>query len=37
MELFVERKVEESKEEKIVDWDPDEARSYLTEILADLD
>jgi hypothetical protein len=36
MEWFVERKVEESKEEKIVDWDPEEARAYLAEILADL-
>ncbi|KAH6636409.1 kinase-like domain-containing protein, partial [Chaetomium tenue] len=37
MEWFVERKVEESKERKIVDWDPEEARAYLAEILADLD
>lgn len=37
MEWFVERKVEESKEQKIVDWDPEEARAYLAEILADLD
>lgn len=37
MEWFVERKVEESKEEKIVDWDPEEARAYLAKILADLD
>ncbi len=37
MELFVERKVEESKESRIVDWDPDEAKSYLAEILGDLD
>jgi hypothetical protein len=37
VELFVERKVEESKEKKIVDWDPDEAKSRLAEILADLD
>ena len=35
--LFVEKKVEESKEPKIVDWDPNEARSYLAEILSDLD
>ena len=37
MELFVERKMEESKEEKIVDWDPDEAKSHLVEILAHFD
>jgi aminoglycoside phosphotransferase (APT) family kinase protein len=37
MELFVERKVEDSKEQKIVDWEPEEARSFLAEILAHLD
>ncbi|KAK3900869.1 kinase-like domain-containing protein [Staphylotrichum tortipilum] len=37
MEVFVERKVEEMNDEKIVDWDAGEARSYLTEIFADLD
>ncbi|KAK3295806.1 uncharacterized protein B0H64DRAFT_155323 [Chaetomium fimeti] len=37
MESFVDRKVEESKEKKLVDWDPEEARAYLAEILADLD
>ncbi|SPQ23206.1 52151c35-bda9-4ffa-8e26-67eb9443bfa5 [Thermothielavioides terrestris] len=37
MELLVERKLEERKEKKIVDWDPDEAKAYLAEILADLD
>ncbi|KAK4252179.1 kinase-like domain-containing protein [Corynascus novoguineensis] len=37
MELFVEKKVEESKEEKIVNWDPVEARLLLNEILTDLD
>ncbi|KAH6849858.1 hypothetical protein B0I37DRAFT_427660 [Chaetomium sp. MPI-CAGE-AT-0009] len=37
MDWFVERKLEESKEEKIVDWDPEEARACLAEILADLD
>ncbi|KAK4152851.1 hypothetical protein C8A00DRAFT_15888 [Chaetomidium leptoderma] len=37
VELFVERKVEESREQKLVDWDPEEARSYLAEILTDLD
>jgi hypothetical protein len=37
MELVVERKVEERKEEKIVDWELEEARSYLADILADLD
>jgi hypothetical protein len=33
MELFVERMVEESKEEKIRNWDPEKARSYLADIL----
>ncbi|AEO64049.1 uncharacterized protein THITE_2012285, partial [Thermothielavioides terrestris NRRL 8126] len=33
MELLVERKLGERKEKKIVDWDPDEAKAYLAEIL----
>ncbi len=37
MERFVERKMEETKESKIVEWDADEAKSDLAEILADLD
>ncbi|KAK4097032.1 hypothetical protein N658DRAFT_500906 [Parathielavia hyrcaniae] len=37
MEVFVERKVEGSKEKKIVDWDPDEARACLAESIADFD
>ena len=37
MELFVERKRDESDNYRIVDWDPEEARAYLAEILADLD
>jgi len=36
MDLFVERKVEENREQKIVDWEREEARSYLAQILADL-
>lgn len=36
MEWLVERKVEENKEQKIVDWDPEEAKAYLAQILADL-
>lgn len=36
MGSFVEKKLEESKEGKIVDWDADEAKSYLADILADL-
>ncbi|KAK4236542.1 hypothetical protein C8A03DRAFT_45468 [Achaetomium macrosporum] len=35
MELFVDRKVEESKE-KIEEWDPEEARLCLGEVLSDL-
>ncbi|KAK3900870.1 kinase-like domain-containing protein [Staphylotrichum tortipilum] len=37
MERFVEKKLDENKESKIVDWDAGEARFYLAEILADLD
>jgi aminoglycoside phosphotransferase (APT) family kinase protein len=37
METFVERKVAESKDRKIVEWEPEKARAYLAEILADLE
>jgi hypothetical protein len=37
MESFVERKVAESKDRKIVEWEPEKARAYLAEILADLE
>jgi hypothetical protein len=37
MERFVERKVAESKNRKIVEWEPEQARAYLAEILADLE
>ncbi|KAG7290702.1 hypothetical protein NEMBOFW57_000705 [Staphylotrichum longicolle] len=36
MEWLVERKVEENKEQIIVDWNPEEAKAYLAQILADL-
>ena len=35
MELFVERKMEEMKERKLVEWDTDEAKARLTEVLFD--
>jgi hypothetical protein len=35
MEPFVERKVEEMKERKLVEWDPEAARSRLAEVLFD--
>jgi hypothetical protein len=35
MEPFVERKVEEMKERKLVEWDPEAAKSYLAEVLFD--
>ncbi|AEO59382.1 hypothetical protein MYCTH_2307624 [Thermothelomyces thermophilus ATCC 42464] len=37
MQSFVDKKVEDSKEEKIDEWEPQQAREYLAEILADLD
>jgi hypothetical protein len=37
MELFADRKVEESKEARIEEWDPEAAKSYLREILSDLE
>jgi hypothetical protein len=37
MELFVERKMDERDDYRIVGWDPEEARAYLAEILTDLD
>ncbi|KAK3302830.1 kinase-like domain-containing protein [Chaetomium strumarium] len=36
MHLFVDRKMEESKEERIEEWDPEAARIYLGDILLDL-
>lgn len=35
MEPFVERKMEESKERILVDWDPKEARERLSKVLFD--
>lgn len=35
MEPFVERKVEEMKERKLVEWDPEAAKSRLAEVLFD--
>ncbi|TVY13475.1 hypothetical protein LARI1_G008207 [Lachnellula arida] len=35
MEQFVERKVEEMKERRLVEWDPEAAKSRLTEVLFD--
>ncbi|KAL2196048.1 hypothetical protein P885DRAFT_69668 [Corynascus similis CBS 632.67] len=37
MESFVDKKVEESQEMKIEEWESQQARDYLAEILADLD
>ncbi|TVY31983.1 hypothetical protein LOCC1_G008557 [Lachnellula occidentalis] len=37
MEIFVERKVEEMKERKVVEWDPEAAKSRLAEVLSDCD
>ncbi|KAH8598501.1 hypothetical protein B0O99DRAFT_591776 [Bisporella sp. PMI_857] len=37
MEPFVERKIEEMKERKLVEWDPEEAKGYLAELLFDCD
>jgi hypothetical protein len=33
MELFVERKMEARKERKVVDWEPEAAKSRFAEIL----
>jgi len=35
MEAFVERKMEETKERKLVDWDPEDAKRRLAEVLFD--
>lgn len=37
MQSFVDKKVEDSKEKKIDEWEPQQTREYLAEILADLD
>ena len=33
MEPFVERKMEETKERKLVEWDPEDAKKRLAEVL----
>jgi len=33
MEPFVERKMEETKERKLVEWDPEDAKQRLAEVL----
>ena len=35
MEPFVERKIEETKERKLVEWDPEDAKRRLAEVLFD--
>ncbi|KAK0113348.1 hypothetical protein ONS95_013602 [Cadophora gregata] len=35
MDVFVDRKMEETKDRKLVDWDPEEAKGRLAEVLFD--
>lgn len=35
MEPFVKRKMEESRDRRIVDWEADEAKSYFSSLLFD--
>ena len=35
LEPFVERKMEETKERKLVEWDPEDAKKRLADVLFD--